>query len=90
MSDTYTLEVAKMSKGSARVTVRIGDDMLSLVDEYLRLRNLQSCVDPWNRTDFVMAAIAEKLSHAKRSRKERGRVRQFKSEENVPRTIKVD
>lgn len=77
-----------MNKGSTRITVRVGDEMLGLVDAYLESRLVSKAdLEPWNRTDFIMAAIAEKLSHVHRSRKTGMAVRQEKVDPYRPREV---
>ena len=76
------------SKGSKRVTIRIGDDMLALVQEQIAKRNKAKRAErPWVLTDYLMQAIADKLSHDRRGRKEGIKVVQEKCDENMPREI---
>ncbi len=76
-----------MNKGSKRITIRVGDEMLELIDEYLETRLGSSTSERWTRTDFVMQAIAEKLSHSRRSRRQAAQVKQRKIDPYRPREV---
>ena len=76
------------SLGSTRKTIRIGDDMLALVQEQIERRNKTKPAErPWVFTDYVMQAIADKLSHDRRGRKEATKIVQEKCDENMPREV---
>lgn len=64
-----------MNKGSTRVTVRVGDELLERIDAALAKRNdLGGGVEEWKRTDWIIAAIVEKLNHSQRSRRKDSKV----------------
>lgn len=78
-----------MSKGSKTVTIRIGVELYAAIDVYLtKRRQLVGGVEEWTVTDYVKAAIRDKLAHTKRSmysaRKKRA------SPEQVPERIMDD
>jgi len=76
------------SLGSKRKTIRIGEDMLALVDEQIKRRNKAKPGErPWVFTDYLMQALADKLSHDRRGRKEAKNVVQEKCDENMPREV---
>lgn len=76
------------SKGSKRVTIRIGARMYELVKVQIERRNkAKSAERPWVLTDYIMQAIADKLSHDRRGRKILLKVVQDKCDENVPRIV---
>lgn len=60
-----------MSLGSPRIVVRIPPALLQLITDYLRLRNDHRPKDEWDLSDFVRAAIREKVAHIQRSKKSR-------------------
>jgi hypothetical protein len=77
-----------MSSGSTRITIRIGDAMLGIMDAEIEKHNSHpACQEEWNRTDFIMQAIAEKLSHFGRGRKDGSQVSQFHTDKNMPREV---
>jgi metal-responsive CopG/Arc/MetJ family transcriptional regulator len=51
-----------MSKGSPLLTIRIPAELLQLVDQAIA-RSVDTRRDgPWNRSSFIVKAIAEKLA----------------------------
>jgi len=86
VSDTPIQEKA-MNKGSKRVTIRIGDQLLELVREELDRRSTSAAVEPWTVSDYIIQAVAEKLSKARRSRGDEAQVRQEKVNEYLPREV---
>jgi len=76
-----------MNKGSKRVTIRIGDQLLELVREELDRRSTSAAVEPWTVSDYIIQAVAEKLSKARRSRGDEAQVRQEKVNEYLPREV---
>lgn len=74
-----------MSAGSERITVRLVNGMRALMEEEVKRRNRRQKNDrPWTVTDWVQHAIAEKLSHCKRTRKEEGQYRVDRPDEGLP------
>ena len=86
VSDTHIQEKA-MNKGSKRVTIRIGDELLELVREELDRRSTSPALEPWTVSDYIIQAVAEKLSKARRSRGDDAQVRQEKVNEYLPREV---
>ena len=76
-----------MNAGSTRKTVRFGDDMIALIEDELAKRNANPTLEPWTFSDYVMQAVAEKLSHARRGRKQDEQVRQQKIDQFRPREV---
>lgn len=62
-----------MSKGSKVIPFRIPSSMEQEVEHAIIMRNRVTKDAPWTRTDFILAAIREKLGHMRRSRLKRGR-----------------
>lgn len=61
-----------MSKGTLRVTIRIGDKLKSAVDLAVRRRNENGVSkEHWDLTKYILRAITEKLRHDHRSNKGR-------------------
>jgi len=80
-----------MNKGSTRVTVRLGDDLIELIDEALAIRNERAVLlDNWNRSDFIVKAIEEKLNHLHRASRREIKVSVNKIGEYIPREVEVD
>jgi len=57
------------SKGSQIVPVRFEAELLSLMKRTIEQRNAVSPNEPWTMSDFIRAAVQEKLAHMERSRK---------------------
>jgi len=74
-----------MNAGSKKITVRVGDELLYAIDEAVAQLNSNPLLSQITRSDFVVAAICEKLSHRKRSKRERINVKALKVEEYRPR-----
>lgn len=51
------------------VALRIPGEMLRQIEATIARRNFHSPEIPWNRTDFILSAIREKLGHMSRSRR---------------------
>lgn len=62
-----------MSEGTPRYTVRLGDELLALVEETIARRNANSPNPPWDLSGFIRCAILEKLMKMERSRSRVGR-----------------
>lgn len=78
------------NKGSTRVTVRVGDDLLDLIDAALDIRNEKAVLsEQWNRTDFIIKAIQDKLNHGHRSCKRDITVTVEKVGEYEPRIVEM-
>lgn len=60
-----------MSKGSPLVAFRIKADLLFKLEAYLGEREQRCYRNPMNRSEFIIAAITEKLHHLARSRRRR-------------------
>jgi len=65
-----------MSRGSPKIVVRVSAELLQQLDLDLATRNENTRHELWERSDWVRAAIREKLDHRRRSR---GRTRKVKS-----------
>lgn len=62
-----------MSKGSPVVTLRVPEEELARLDAAILACNSRRKGTPWSRTDFIMAAVREKLAKMARSRSSRKR-----------------
>jgi len=59
-----------MSKGSKRITMRLGKELNDLVMEEVARRNKQGGgVTEWNVSDWIASAIIDKINHSHRSRR---------------------
>lgn len=59
-----------MSKGSDRISVRMGRSFRQAVEDYcLERATRPGSIEQWGFTDFVINAIVDKLNHIERSRK---------------------
>lgn len=59
-----------MSKGTARISVRLDKTLHKAIGDYLKARQkLPGGVQPWTFTSFILQAITDKLNHLERSRK---------------------
>lgn len=58
-----------MSQGSPRVTIRLPQPLLDLIEQTIERRNSNTSLPPWSMSDFIQNAIWEKLDHMKRSRR---------------------
>lgn len=77
-----------MSIGSKRVTVRVGDDLLDLIDEAVERHNqAPGSIDIWNRSDFIIKAIEDKLNHGHRSARRERQVEVIKVDDYLPREV---
>lgn len=66
-----------MSIGSKRITLRIGDAMLSDVRDAVKLRNDNpKATRHWTVTEYVLEAVVNKLNHDRRSNRKSDRRRQ--------------
>ena len=79
-----------MNAGSKKITVRVGDALLAAIDEAVLRLNGPKATAAWTRSDFVVKAITDKLSHMYRSKGERIAVHAIKIEENAPREYSED
>lgn len=57
------------SKGSPMVAFRVEQELLDEIERTIAKRNVVAFGEPWNRTDFILASIREKLAHMARSRR---------------------
>jgi hypothetical protein len=58
-----------MNKGSKRITVRVGDELLEEMRACVeRLNSNPTAAREWSVTEFVIQAIVEKIKHGRRSR----------------------
>ncbi len=79
------------SKGSPRVTLRIPADAVDLIDEEIERRNRRQSHDrPWTRTDWFLAAVAEKLGKAERGRGEKVKVEIPAADAGFAREVRID
>jgi len=79
-----------MSKGSKRVTIRVGEELLELIDEAIERHNaVPGIAEHWNRSDFIIKAIEDKLNHGHRSAKRDREVRVIKVDDNMPREVEA-
>jgi len=60
-----------MARGNPTITFRITPDLLGLMDAELERRNEKTREAPWERSDFIRAAIRERIDHIRRSRKKK-------------------
>lgn len=76
------------SKGTPRYTFRIPQELMDAIDGCIKSRNKHKADDrPWDRTDWMIAAITEKLSKTLRDRRQSKHVKAYKTEENEPREV---
>jgi len=64
-----------MSKGNPIVPVRFDSAMLFQMRDAIAQRNERTSNEPWTMSDFIKAAVWEKLCHMERSRKGKRRKR---------------
>jgi hypothetical protein len=76
-----------MNKGSKRITIRIGDEMLDAVRSAVISAVAHNSPDITCVTDYIIKAIGEKLSHRERSAKRRINVKAEKVDEHLPRVF---
>jgi len=57
-----------MSAGNAIVNIRVDEAMLDRMNEELERRNANTKEGEWTLSDYVRAAIREKIAHSDRSR----------------------
>lgn len=57
-----------MARGSPTITFRLDDALMDDMDVAIDSRNERTRETPWTRTDFIRAAIREKLDKMRRSR----------------------
>jgi len=75
-----------MSRGSHRITIRIGTEMRDDIDLAVTCRNsLSGNLKNWTVSEFVIQAIVDKLNHDRRGRRAADRRRQQKIDDNQPR-----
>jgi hypothetical protein len=78
-----------MSAGSKRISMRLGKKLNELVMEEVDRRNKQTGgVTEWNVTDWMIAAIIDKINHSHRSRKT-GRKVTMEIKDDGKRSIEV-
>jgi len=79
-----------MNKGSKRITVRLGSDLIDMIDDALKTRNEKAVLcDDWNRSDFIVRAIVDKLNHNHRSCGRNLKVVIVKRGENAPTEVEI-
>jgi len=61
------------SRGNPTLQVRVSPLFISQIDARIAQRNEHTREEPWTRSDFVFAAILEKLDHMKRSNERKKR-----------------
>lgn len=77
-----------MSKGSTRITIRIGDDLLEEIKATVHRRNnAKNQKKHWDKTEYIIEAIVDKLNHDRRSRSDAERFRHSKPDDNMPREV---
>jgi len=77
-----------MSKGSEKVTIRLGASFRHAVEEYCETRkNRAGGIEPWTFSDFVIQAILDKLNHIERSKKSNVKWSMGRIDENGPRRL---
>jgi hypothetical protein len=64
-----------MSKGNAIIGVRVKPELLARVQQTIERRNQLTREAPWSMTDFVLAAVHDKLRHLDRARRQTARRR---------------
>jgi len=80
-----------MNKGSTRVTIRIGDELLQAVrDEVAKKTSSPSSGGSWTASEWIIQAIVDKLNHARRSRGQEEKVTHLVTDENAPRVISFE
>lgn len=80
-----------MSKGSKRVTIRIGEELLRKMHEAVDRRNNRSnAAVCWSVSEFVVQAVVDKLNHDLRSARKPIKIRQVKTGENTNRDVTID
>lgn len=62
-----------MSKGTKVFSLRIDDELFAAVHAAILKRNLHTRDEDWTFTDFMRAALREKLAKMERSRKGGGK-----------------
>ncbi len=74
-----------MNKGSTRLTVRLGDDLIAAIKETVDRRN-DGGVSPehWTVSSYVVKAIEDKLNHDRRSARKDERVKAYREWEYGP------
>lgn len=60
-----------MSKGHPRITLRVDQEDLEEIGLFLGSHNARTREAPWSVSDFIRAAIAEKIAHLIRSRRKK-------------------
>jgi len=60
-----------MARGNPTITFRITPELMALMDHELSRRNEKTREAPWERSDFIRAAIKERIDHINRSRKKK-------------------
>lgn len=74
-----------MSKGSDRITVRMGTSFRQAIEAYCDEREDKSPMcEKWGFSDFILQAIADKLNHIERGRKSGVKWRIVRADERSP------
>jgi len=60
-----------VSLGSPKIVFRLSKEFLAEIEATIAKRNATAFGVGWSKTDFLHAAIREKLAHMQRSRKPR-------------------
>jgi hypothetical protein len=75
-----------MNKGSTKISVRVGDDLLSEIREQVELLNDRPGASrEWTVTEYVIQSVISKLRHTQRSRGQQGTYSLEKVDEWGPR-----
>jgi hypothetical protein len=67
-----------MSRGSRIIPLRVKPELLARMQQTIERRNAITREAPWSMTDFVLAAVKDKLLHLDRARRQTARRRQAK------------
>lgn len=72
-----------MSEGSLRLTIRVGQSMRTEIEKAVARHNKQpGGIIEWTVTDFVLAAVCDKLNHGERSRRTKRKIKVITEDHN--------
>jgi hypothetical protein len=85
VSDTYTKGIP-MSKGSTRVTVRMGDEIIAAIQAQVHALNMRPGANrDWTISEYIIQSVVAKLRHTQRSKGQKGTYSSEKIDEWGPR-----